>query len=45
MTLRVLVSKSPWPILTRYFISLRVTDDVLRRDSFARCAASNLNLP
>src|SRR5664280_1191709 len=44
-TWRVLVSKSPGPILGRYFISLTPTFWVLRRDSLAFCASSNLNLP
>ena len=44
-TLRVLVSKSPLPILTRYFISLMEICVVLRRDSFAFWPASYLNFP
>ena len=41
-TCRVLVSKSPGPILGRYFISLIPVLVVLRRDSLARWAASYL---
>ena len=41
-TCRVLVSKSPTPILGRYFISLMLVLVVLRRDSLARWAASYL---
>ena len=44
-TLRVLVSKSPGPIFSRYFISLRLALVDFRRDSRARWASSNLNLP
>ncbi len=44
-TLRVLVSKSPFEIFGRYFISLMETLLVLRRDSFAFWAASYLYLP
>jgi len=44
-TLAVFVSKSPLPILTRYFISLMETEVDFRRDSLARWAASYLNLP
>src|SRR5688572_13091969 len=44
-TFLVLVSKSPLPILTRYFISLMEIWVVLRRDSFCFWAASYLNLP
>ena len=44
-TLRVLVSKSPGPILGRYFISLTTMLVLFRRDSFARWAASYLYLP
>src|ERR1019366_7969527 len=44
-TCRVLVSKSPSPILGRYFISLIPTWTALRLDSLARWAASNLNFP
>jgi hypothetical protein len=36
------VSKSPVPIFGRYFISLMLVLVVLRRDSFARWAASYL---
>ena len=39
-TFRVLVSKSPTPILGRYFISLTETLDAFRRDSLARCFSS-----
>ena len=45
VTWRVLVSKSPTPILGRYFISLMLLLVALRRDSLARWASSNLNLP
>jgi len=44
-TLAVFVSKSPLPILTRYFISLMEMAVDLRRDCLACCAASYLNLP
>ena len=44
-TLRVLVSKSPFEILGRYFISLMTTFVVFRRDSLAFWAASYLYLP
>ncbi len=44
-TLRVLVSKSPGPILGRYFISLTVWFEDFFRDSLARWSASYLYLP
>ena len=44
-TLRVLVSKSPGPILGRYFISLTSTWVAFLRDSLARWDASYLNFP
>ena len=44
-TERVLVAKSPPPILGRYFISLMETLLALRRDSLSRWAASYFHLP
>ena len=44
-TWRVLVSKSPLLIFGRYLISLMTVCELLRRDSFARCASRYLNFP
>ncbi|GIT45831.1 MAG: hypothetical protein Ct9H300mP12_04160 [Acidimicrobiales bacterium] len=44
-TFRVLVAKSPGPILGRYFISLTRTWVAFLRDSLARWDCSYLNFP